>query len=210
VSNKQKDLYKVLGIERTASKADIQSSYRKLAKKHHPDKSNESAEFLLIKDAYDVLIDEAKRKFYDLYGDITTDITIINEAKSLILQIFSGIYSNITNQKFTNIVNMISNHIEKTRVSSEAEYSALKDRIDLYSDIHGRLNTDVIEDSFMHENIKNEINYIEIRMLQIRRIWDVVRVAKRILSKYSYTTDKVESENNKTDLISISKLFNYS
>jgi len=37
-----------------------------------------------------------------------------------------------------------------------------------------------------------------------------VRLAKRILSKYSYTTDKVESENNKTDLISISKLFNYS
>ena len=64
-----KDLYAILGVSKTASKADIKSAYHKLARKYHPDvnKDNPSAaeKFKEVSAAYDILGDEAKRAKYD-------------------------------------------------------------------------------------------------------------------------------------------------
>ena len=67
-----KDLYAVLGVKRGASADDIKKSYRKLARRHHPDVNpgNKGAEerFKEIAQAYDVLSDPEKRKVYDEFG----------------------------------------------------------------------------------------------------------------------------------------------
>ena len=61
--------YKVLGIRRTASKSEVKSAYRKLARVRHPDLNggSESAarEFALLSKAYRVLIDPQERAYYD-------------------------------------------------------------------------------------------------------------------------------------------------
>jgi DnaJ-class molecular chaperone len=60
------DPYKILGVSKTASEAEIKSAYRKLAKKHHPDLNSGNAEkFKEINGAYDILSDETKRAKYD-------------------------------------------------------------------------------------------------------------------------------------------------
>ena len=67
-----KDYYKVLGVERSASDADIKSAYRKLARKYHPDvnPNNKKAEaqFKDVNEAYQVLGDAEKRRKYDQLG----------------------------------------------------------------------------------------------------------------------------------------------
>jgi len=67
-----RDYYKVLGVERKASDADIKSAYRKLARKFHPDvnPNNKDAEskFKEINEAYQVISDPEKRKKYDELG----------------------------------------------------------------------------------------------------------------------------------------------
>ena len=64
-----KDFYKVLGVSKDASAADIKKAYRKLARAHHPDSKpgDKVAEerFKEVAEAYDVLGDEAKRTKYD-------------------------------------------------------------------------------------------------------------------------------------------------
>jgi molecular chaperone DnaJ len=64
-----KDFYKVLGVAKDASAADIKKAYRTLARTHHPDSrpGDRDAEekFKEIAEAYDVLGDEKKRKEYD-------------------------------------------------------------------------------------------------------------------------------------------------
>ena len=64
-----KDFYKVLGVPKDATTADIKKAYRKLARANHPDSNpgNTAAEerFKQIAEAYDVVGDEEKRKQYD-------------------------------------------------------------------------------------------------------------------------------------------------
>lgn len=64
-----KDFYKVLGVSKDATPADIKKAYRKLARTHHPDQNpnDPSAEqkFKNISEAYTVLSDAEQREQYD-------------------------------------------------------------------------------------------------------------------------------------------------
>ena len=66
-----KDYYKVMGIARDATEAQIKQSYRKLARKYHPDVSKEKdaeARFKEVGEAYEVLRSPEKRAAYDRLG----------------------------------------------------------------------------------------------------------------------------------------------
>ena len=67
-----RDYYATLGVPRTATEKEIKTSFRKLARKYHPDvnQNNKDAEarFKEITEAYEVLGDPDKRKTYDELG----------------------------------------------------------------------------------------------------------------------------------------------
>jgi curved DNA-binding protein len=68
---KYKDYYRILGVERGASGEDIKKSYRKLARKYHPDVSKEpdaKEKFQEVSEAYETLRDKDKRAAYDNLG----------------------------------------------------------------------------------------------------------------------------------------------
>jgi DnaJ-class molecular chaperone len=68
----EEDYYKILGVKRNASDAEIQKAYRALARKYHPDVNPDDKKakqkFQNIQKAYDVLKDPQKREMYDRYG----------------------------------------------------------------------------------------------------------------------------------------------
>ncbi|MBQ4255551.1 MAG: molecular chaperone DnaJ [Bacilli bacterium] len=72
----KRDYYEVLGVSKTASKDEIKSAYRKLAKQYHPD-VNKSADapkkFEEITEAYEILSDDSKRAQYDQFGHAAFD-----------------------------------------------------------------------------------------------------------------------------------------
>ena len=68
---KYKDYYKILGVERGASDEELKKSYRKLARKYHPDVSKEpnaKERFQEVSEAYETLRDKDKRTAYDNLG----------------------------------------------------------------------------------------------------------------------------------------------
>ena len=67
-----KSLYETLGVSENASAEEIKKSYRKLARKYHPDINKEESaveKFKEINAAYEVLSDADKKAQYDQYGD---------------------------------------------------------------------------------------------------------------------------------------------
>ena len=68
-----KDYYEILGVKRDAGEQEIKRAFRRLAKKHHPDrnKGDKAAEarFKEINEAHSVLIDPKKRAQYDRFGE---------------------------------------------------------------------------------------------------------------------------------------------
>src|SRR6202165_2709419 len=68
----KQDFYELLGVSRDAKADEIRKSYRKLARKHHPDlnpgdKASEDR-FKKVQEAYDILSDSKKKQMYDQYG----------------------------------------------------------------------------------------------------------------------------------------------
>jgi hypothetical protein len=80
------DYYKVLGIGRTASKSEVKSAYRKLARLRHPDVNRDSEtaarEFALLTKAYRVLMDPQERAYYDekLTSVVNDGYSILNSS----------------------------------------------------------------------------------------------------------------------------------
>jgi curved DNA-binding protein len=70
----ERDFYKILGVPRTASEAEIRKAYKALARKYHPDKNqgDKSAEekFKDISHARDILLNKKKRELYDEFGEL--------------------------------------------------------------------------------------------------------------------------------------------
>jgi len=67
----KRDYYEILGLSKTASKQEIKSAYRKMAKEFHPDRnkaSDAAQKFNEAQEAYETLSDERKRSAYDKYG----------------------------------------------------------------------------------------------------------------------------------------------
>lgn len=83
------DHYETLGVEKKASSKEIKKGYKAAVTKAHPDKGGSNEEFASVKTAYDILIDEEKRKLYDEYGEHAPEDGYDKILDSILQQLFS-------------------------------------------------------------------------------------------------------------------------
>lgn len=128
LSNKDKDLYTILGINRIANKADIKKAYREKAKQLHPDKGGDPQEFKNVVKAYMILYDDISRAKYDKSGDEEIPferkpVEIEKLAKTFVIK------------TFFNLIDSFGENADKHNLKDEA----LKLFVDLEKELRTRL-----------------------------------------------------------------------
>tara|TARA_A100001037_G_scaffold306430_1_gene351443 strand:+ start:3533 stop:4552 length:1020 start_codon:yes stop_codon:yes gene_type:complete len=127
-----KDLYSILGIQKSSNDSDIKKAYKKLAFQYHPDKNQSKdaeAKFKDISEAYEVLLNPDKRRIYDNFGydAISGDIPPINPLdlfQSLFNVDFAGlgesmnsnifVFSDLSSLPFGSLQNKMTYNLELT------------------------------------------------------------------------------------------------
>ena len=67
------NLYAALGVDKSATRAQVHRAYRKMAKKAHPDGGGTAERFALVKLAHDILSDDERRARYDATSDTSEE-----------------------------------------------------------------------------------------------------------------------------------------
>lgn len=127
----KKNLYNILGIEKTSSYAEIRKAYKKKAKETHPDAGGSDEEFKEVSEAYAILIDPDKRRSYDKTGQKPTSANrIVAEAYSLLSMLFSQVIEGAVD-KFdnTDIIKMTKSIASKLRSDNITNTEILKEKI---------------------------------------------------------------------------------
>lgn len=135
-----KDYYKIMHLPRDAGPEDIKRSYRKLARKYHPDVSKEADaenKFKELGEAYEVLKDPEKRSLYDKYGQHWKNPPQEQPHHYQQYQQQSGEYSSAN---FEDFINSIFHNRSKYTTEDTPLY-------DEGNDIHAKLAIN-LEDSF--------------------------------------------------------------
>lgn len=67
------DLYASLGVQKNADREEIRTAFKKLAMVHHPDRGGDPEKFKKIQMAHEILIDDDRRREYDMTGSVEGD-----------------------------------------------------------------------------------------------------------------------------------------
>lgn len=92
--------YKILGVRKNAKIENIKKAFRKLSKKHHPDKGGDEKEFQKITAAWEILKDPEKRDHYDKTGEAKSTINEDSLSVQLIIEIFSKWLNKMNKKQF--------------------------------------------------------------------------------------------------------------
>jgi len=191
----QRSLYDILGLDKlTATEKDIRRAYRRIAKKEHPDKNNGKSSQLFVDatNAYNVLMDPAKKKIYDETG--TYD---------------SGPSSAVEEQMYMELAQLFLQAIESGACRDRDIFEAMRESIDNKRSVHKmeiqkykRKQGDL--ESFV-DRIKDNKNEFFTKVLnsQIAKILSAIKEIEEEIARGGKLLDfLMEFKDNITDIVS--------
>lgn len=182
------DPYKELGLTSDCSEEDIKKRFKSLAQIFHPDKGGNPEKFLIIKEAYEILIDPNRKKSYDRSGKIKDVVLPRDEA----LQELAGLLSQhiITlNPENDNLIQIMKQSMIKLRKEIDAKIAhAVSYQIKLKK-ISKRLLHKSTKENFLDNFLNFQINQLDNEIDSHKESLDVINIMSVILDDYDYIVD---------------------
>lgn len=89
------DLYKILGLDRNATIADVKAAFKRKAKQTHPDAGGDPEQFRQVALAHRILSDDKRRQKYDETGETTENLDTLDGQA---IAIIGGLVDEIVNR----------------------------------------------------------------------------------------------------------------
>lgn len=194
------DIYETLGIPRDASPKAVQSAYRALAKKYHPDRNvgdeDAKAKYAAVDLAYRILSDPERRAKYDATGEVDSPKpdNRLAEVMSVLSPCLFAVLKEVVKQggevKEEDIVYHMRHaltHGEKEMQKGRAEMLKDKATLEVVADRFEFDGAD--EENILEAAVRDHLRQLEERLQQMDR--EIVRMGKAIeyLKKCRYKAD---------------------
>jgi DnaJ-class molecular chaperone len=185
------DLYEILKVDKKATSEEIHSSYKKIAKKVHPDMENGNKDkFALVKRAHDILMNKERRDKYDATGDdseVTPDNTF-SGTMNIISFMFNTVLQECaqsgTYPLEIDIINRIKSLIERSINDSDKNLRIAREMMKTDKKLHGRfirkkkkedrnIFVDII--NFRVSTMQQNINTLEINKKSAKEALDIIK-----------------------------------
>lgn len=184
------DLYETLGVERTASSADIKAAYRRAAKTAHPDTPTGSAvKFQAIAIAHRILSDEDKRAKYDQTGSteeqpdqrLAQAVDLVAQIIEMTLQQPNAIYGDVIGMADKQL-GVAIRELEAQAKKAEADIEKTRKLRKRFGAKEGKIDRiGAIFDA--------KVQHIENAISQIKGNIEVTRMARAILADQTFEPD---------------------
>ena len=184
-----KNLYEILGIEKSAKKTEIKKAYRDKSKICHPDQGGKQEDFHLVNTAYRILIDEEKRERYHK-GESPEDILISAEQKekkifAILMELFCAAVIG-ADPKQTNIIKLIKDKLEGDAESLNRRIKEEKIKQEKFEIAIKRVKYTKEKNNIFKELALSQIEQSNINIGKIEKCKDDILAALKLLEGFSY------------------------
>ena len=182
------DLYKTLGVAKTATADEIKKAYRTLAKEHHPDRGGNREAFQQLTLAYNVLSDQQERKIYDETGELSDTRSIETEATALACQLFDNAVNHNSVEMLlgTDLLGQLGKGIDQAIKQGHAEILQANRQISKCNAVKSKLHCRVETQPFLEIWLGQKIEDQKSRIKDFGRVISVSEKAKELLKNYTF------------------------
>lgn len=186
-----KNLYRILGVKKTASQEEITKAFREKARSTHPDCQGDIEEFKLINFAYKVLSNPIRRKLYDETGECEQGVADVEEHKILIIlskalgnavDAIMGTNSHPSNENVPDLISRVLDKGIQTGIDQITEKSI---RIAYYKEVAQRICS-IKGDNYLKRMAEFDVVYMKKEIEELEAEISRMKKAKEMLKDFAY------------------------
>lgn len=187
-----KTLYEVLGVENTATQAEIKKAYWALAKEHHPDIGGDPKIMAEISHAYDILSNDKKKDRYDTTGNTALEVAFMPKFIALASDLFIRMINECDEEdlKTLDLIEGMKKNIKKLIDQLTESQCKLIDKENKFLLAKKRLKTK--GDNVLLRVLDDEIKSVKLGIEAHGEEIIFMQEANEVLAEYNYDIDKMQ------------------
>lgn len=184
-----RNLYEILGISSAASSEDVRSAYRSKVKEVHPDAGGSSEAFSEVVLAYEILIDEDRRKRYDETGSAEDSGKDILEGGKLIVE---GLLNDLIQRddaKYFDVIALMCANISRIVSEKHVSIDALEKRRQTLVDLKDRFRPRLPSETYLHDLFEAKLDAVSKAVAAERLSIAHLNAASSLLKRYDFARE---------------------
>jgi curved DNA-binding protein CbpA len=188
--DRMRNLYEVLGISPDASNDQVRAAYRTKVKEVHPDAGGSNQAFSEVVIAYEILIDEDRRKQFDDTGSVEdSSMAILHGAKLIIERLLNELIQR-DDAKYVDVVALMCTNISRTVSEKDRSIDALEKRRHSMADLKGRFKAKLSSETYLPELLETKIEAVGKAIAAERLSIAQLNAASSLLRRYDFEREQ--------------------